>query len=108
MKLVIQVHTTDHLKQVKKWVTQAFSIIPMRELPPQHYANMDRNGQISNEAGKMPYEGNAHEMMVLQSFADANTLFFVWCIPVDFKRFEKKSLELIESLFSHKGDGSLF
>ena len=56
----------------------------------------------------MPYAGVEGEMAVLNSIANMNILSMCWCLPSDFKRFEKKSLDLIHSLINHKGEGSLY
>ncbi len=56
----------------------------------------------------MPFAGNEHEMLVMQSFSDANILQLTWCIPADANRFEKKSLELVANLMKHQGEGSIY
>ena len=56
----------------------------------------------------MPYEGNTNEMPVMKSFTDSNKIYMVWAIPAEAERFKKKSLELIETLVNHKGEGSLY
>ena len=41
MAVVIQVQTEDNLEEVRKWVTDAFSLIPNKELGPQDYNSLD-------------------------------------------------------------------
>ena len=84
MKLVVQVRTEDKLKAVKKWVTDAFSIIPNKKLGPQNYRNLDRNGKRSTPiCGTLPYKGNENEMPVIKSSADSNGLYIFWNLPVE-------------------------
>ena len=49
MAIVIQVKTEDHLENVRKWVTDAFNLIPNKNLGPQDYGNMDGNGERDTE-----------------------------------------------------------
>ena len=57
----------------------------------------------------MPFQGNENEMIVLDSIADLNKITFIFSIPKDPERFEKKqSIDLIFGLLEHQGEGSLF
>ena len=56
----------------------------------------------------MPYEGKEDEIIVMNSYSDLNRMFLSFFLPQDAKRYEKKSLNLLMSLFNHKGQGSLF
>ena len=77
-------------------MTESFNLIPNKNLGPQDYANLDANGERNTEVCRtMPFEGNNNEMPVMKSFADANTLYFVWCLPSRPERNKKKSLNLI-------------
>ena len=94
---------------MRQWVTNAFGRIPKKELGPQNYTNLDRLGKRDTPAcGTMPFAGNENEMLVMQSFSDSNILQLTWCLPIESKRFEKKSLQLIANLLKHQSDGSLY
>ena len=44
----------------------------------------------------------------MNTYTDLNKLIVAFCLPNDFARLSKKSLNLIIKLISHKGEGSLF
>ena len=56
----------------------------------------------------MPYQGKENEMIVMNSYTDLNRLFLCFFLENDEKRWAKKSLNLLMSLFNHKGQGGLY
>ena len=97
------------MAEVKQWVEESFSTIPNKNLGKQDFSKMAMDGNTQSPAvGTLPYEGNTDEMIVMNSYTDLNKLTLCFCIKSDLTRFEKKSLELIDTLISHKGEGSLY
>ena len=75
----------------------------------QDFSLIDSKGRTESKCvGKLPYEGNEDEMIVMEANADFQQITLVFCLHNDFERFEKKSLNLIYSLINHKGEGSLY
>ena len=56
----------------------------------------------------MPYAGNEDKLIAIESLTDSNEMYMIFCLPNDFQRFQKKSLNMIYSLTNHKGNGSLY
>ena len=93
IKLVVQVKTEDNMKEVKKWVTESFNLIPNKNLGRQDFSKIANDGSTTSPSvGSLPYSGNEHEMVVMNSYSDLNKLSMLFSIKSDLKRFEKQSL----------------
>ena len=108
MKLVIQAKTNDNMKELKGWVEKYFGAITNKKLGPQDFALTSRAGPKSLACGTQPWAGCEHEMIFGQSYQDTNMLDLYWTLNPDKQRFKKKSMELVEALLIHEGQGSLY
>ena len=107
IKLVIQCRTPDNMVQLRGWVEEYFSIIPNKNLGKQDFSKIGF-GDNTSAIGKLPFEGNANEFVLQNSYQDIQKIMFSWAIRNDDKRFDKNSMTLIRTLLDHKGKGSLF
>ena len=82
MKLVVSVQSHDNLNELKGWIEESFSIIENKYLGLQDYSKIDAYGRKESQAvGTLPYAGNEHEMIVMESLSDSNSMFLIFCIP---------------------------
>ena len=56
----------------------------------------------------MPYETNSHLMSCSDSYQDKNTMLMVWALPKNVKQEKNMSVQLVQTLFSNEGEGSLY
>ena len=105
ISLVIQTKTSDNLKELRKWVEESFGTIPNKNLGKQDFSQIAQNGNKESPATAtlpLPFEGNEHEMVVLNSYTDLNNIMISFCFERDVMRFQnKQSIDLIIGLLSH-------
>ena len=102
-KLVIQVKSSDNLQEVRSWVEESFSIIPNKKLGLQDFSK-----NVTDYTGKLPFDGNENEMLVMNTVTDLNKMILTFSLPYDFERMSKKSYHFIFKLLGHKGEGSFY
>ena len=108
MKLVIKVNKSD-LRELKDWIEINFGRIKTEIKGFQDFSKIDSNGSsTSASAGALPYAGNNHEVIAMESVTDSNMLVLCFSLPSDVARLDTKSLHMIAALLNHKGKGGLF
>ena len=84
-----------------------FNLIPNKNLGKQDYSKIGK-GDKKSAIGKLPFEGNMNEMVVMNSYQEIYKLIFCWTMKNNVKRSEKKSVAMIKMLLDNKAEGSLF
>lgn len=85
----------------------SFSIVPNKNRGKQDFSKIGK-GDTEAAIGKLPFEGNTHEMAVQNASQEVYKLSMIWTFPNDEERLSKRSLALLSELLKHKGEGSLF
>ena len=100
---MIQVKTKDNCQELRRWIEESFGKIENKNLGPQDFSR----GAKELPEGPLPYSGQENEMVIMNSFQDLNKLCLFWMIENDWEKFSKKSLNLLDSMICHQGEGSL-
>ena len=100
LSIVIQAKTSDDLAELRAWVTESFGILENKNLGRQDFS--------LRVGASMPFDGNQHEMILMNTIADSNILHMAYQFQFDYERHMLKSLSHLTNLIGHEGPGSLF
>ena len=82
MALVIQVKTKDNCATLRKWVEATFGKIQKPKRGLQDFSKIQKDGKTQGDAvGKMPYEGNEDEIIVMNAYENSKQINLVFTLP---------------------------
>ena len=70
--------------------------------------NLGRQDFSLRVGASMPFDGNQHEMILMNTIADSNILHMAYQFQFDYERHMLQSLSHLTNLIGHEGPGSLF